>query len=145
MNRKHLYAAVILLSLLLVGLQVAFAEDLPVVIDIKPGSDDNVINLGSHGVVPVAILSTAEFDATTVDPATVALAGSNVAIRGKGDRLMTNEEDVDGDGLADLVLQVETENLDPDTFQDGEAVLTGFTIGGMKVVGSDAITIVPPE
>ena len=45
------------------------------VIDIKPGSDPNSINLKSNGVLPVAILSTSQadgevedFDATTADP-----------------------------------------------------------------------------
>ncbi len=34
-------------------------------IDIKPGSYPNSINLGNNGVIPVAILSSWEFDATT--------------------------------------------------------------------------------
>ena len=40
-------------------------------IDIKPGSDPNSINLRSKGVIPVAILTTEDFDATTVDPLSV--------------------------------------------------------------------------
>ena len=43
-------------------------------IDIKPGSDPNPINPGSNGLIPVAILSSEDFDATTVDPATIELA-----------------------------------------------------------------------
>lgn len=31
-------------------------------IDVKPGSDDNTINLNSEGVVPVAVLQTDEFN-----------------------------------------------------------------------------------
>jgi len=46
---------------------------IPVEIDIKPGSDPNPINPGLKGLVPVAILSSPEFDATQVDPATVNL------------------------------------------------------------------------
>lgn len=42
-----------------------------VTIDIKPGSYPNSINLGSNGNVLVAIFSTEDFDATTVDPLTV--------------------------------------------------------------------------
>jgi len=57
-----------------------------VAIDIKPGSDPNSINLSSAGVVPVAILSSATFDATQVDPASVTLAGARVKLIGKGDR-----------------------------------------------------------
>jgi len=115
-------------------------------IDIKPGSYPNSINLGSKGVIPVAILSDADFDATIVDPATVELAGSGVAMRGKGNKAMAHEEDVNGDGLTDLVVKVETENLDPGTFQDGKAIVTIVDENGVvEFQGSDEITIVPPE
>ncbi len=114
-------------------------------IDIKPGSYPNAINLGSHGLIPVAILSSADFDATTVDPETVELAGSGVAVRGKSNKYMAHDEDVNGDGLVDLVVQVATENLDPESFQDGYAILTGKTYDGVPIEGEDEITIVPPE
>jgi len=39
--------------------------------DIKPGSDPNSINPKSKGVIPVAILTTPDFDASTVDPTSV--------------------------------------------------------------------------
>ncbi len=114
-------------------------------IDIKPGSCPNAINLGSHGVIPVAILSSSDFDATTVDPDTVELSGAGVAVRGKADKYMAHEEDINGDGLTDLLVQVKTENLDPESFQDGYAVLTGQTYEGVSIVGEDEIIIVPPE
>lgn len=116
----------------------------PVDIDIKPGSYPNAINLGSNGVIPVAILSSDTFDATTVDPETVLLAGAGVAVRGKGNKYLASQEDVNGDGLTDLVVKLETENLDPDTFQNGTAILTGETSDGVEFTGSDEITIVPP-
>jgi len=127
------------------GFRVASVSELPlaVEIDIKPGSYPNSINLGSHGLVPVAILSNSDFDATTVDPETVALAGADVTVRGKSNKYMAHEEDVNGDGLADLVLQVATENLDPGAFQDGYVFLTGNTYDGQEIEGSDEITIVP--
>ena len=115
---------------------------LTVDIDIKPGSYPNSINLGSHGVIPVAILSSVDFDATQIDPATVTLAGSEVAIRGKG-KLLAHQEDINGDGLLDLVVQVETENLDSGQFQDGNAKITGETFSGDLIVGYDEINIVP--
>ena len=117
-------------------------------IDIKPGSYPNAINLGAYGLIPVGILSSEDFDATTVDPDSVELAGADVAVRGKSNKYMAHEEDVNGDGLVDLLVQVATENLDPDSFQDGFAVLTGNLLeefGGTLIEGTDEITIVPKE
>jgi hypothetical protein len=44
---------------------------LPVALDTKPRSFPNAINPNSNGVIPVAILTTDAFDATTVDPLSV--------------------------------------------------------------------------
>ena len=118
---------------------------IPAFIDIKPGSYPNSIKLDSHGLIPVAILSSEEFDATNVDPETVELAGAGITVRGKSNKFMAHEEDVNGDGLLDLVVQVETENLDPGLFQDGIVILTGETYDGQCIEGIDEITIVPPE
>jgi len=112
-----------------------------VAIDIKPGSFPNSINLGSNGVVPVAILSSATFDARTVDPASVALAGTAVALKGRG-TLMAGFEDVNGDGLVDLVVHVTTQALQL-TATDSLAVLTGRTFSGRLVRGADTVRIVP--
>jgi parallel beta-helix repeat protein len=114
-----------------------------VIIDIKPGSYPNAINLGSEGLIPVAILRSGQFDPSNVDVETVALAGSGVAVRGKGNRYMSHEEDVNGDGLTDLVVQVEAENLNPENVQEGFAVLTGQTNDGTHIEGMDEIILVP--
>lgn len=116
-----------------------------VAIDIKPGSYPNAINLGSYGLIPVAILSSDQFDATTVNPETVELAGAGLSVRGKGNKYMAHSEDVNGDGLLDLVVQVATENLDAGSLQDGYPILTGKTFDGVPIEGKDQITIVPPE
>mgnify|MGYP001607101170 CR=1 FL=1 len=76
---------------------------LSVQIDIKPGNFPNSINLGSSGTVPVAIFSTATFDATTVNPTTVTLAGATVKLKGNGTSMASNQ-DVNGDGRLDLGL-----------------------------------------
>lgn len=112
-------------------------------IDIKPGSDPNSINLGSEGVVPVAILTTPDFDAATVDPLTVELQGSTVRLKGKSGNA-GSLEDVDGDGDLDLVVQIYTEALELSP-GDTEAVLTAYTYSGLMVTGSDFIRVVPPE
>ncbi|MCZ6689049.1 MAG: SBBP repeat-containing protein [Planctomycetota bacterium] len=111
-------------------------------IDIKPDSATNSIHLGSAGVIPVAILSSASFDATTVDPATVSLAGSTVKMVGKSGRLLASEEDVNGDGLVDLLVHVETDAL---ILELGEtiAILEAQTFGGESISGEDIVRIVP--
>jgi hypothetical protein len=113
-------------------------------IDIKPGSDPNSINLGSNGVIPVAILSSSVFDANQVDPVTVSLGGAGVAVKGKGNNLMSSLEDVNEDGLIDLLIKVETENLDPGEIQDGWIELYGELYDGTLIEGKDTVNIVPP-
>lgn len=116
-------------------------------IDIKPGSYPNSINLGSNGVIPVAILSTADFDATLIPANTVFLAGAGVAVRGKGKNTLAHQEDVNDDGFMDLVVKVEIENLDSGTFQNGGAFLqireTSNPTSPIIDEGWDEITIVP--
>jgi len=112
-------------------------------IDIKPGSDTNSINLGSHGVVPVAILGSIDFDAATVNPLTVTLSGAEVKVKGHSGNA-GSLEDVNGDGYLDLVVQVYTENLDLE-IGDVDAVLNAYTYAGPALTGHDVIRIVPPK
>jgi len=119
-----------------------FTPEIPVTIDIKPGSFPNSINLGNGGTVPVAIFSTATFDATNVDPLTVTLAGASVNLKGKGTP-MAAFEDVNGDGLNDIVVHVSTSALVL-TGVDTEAILNGKTLDGTPIRGTDSVRIVPP-
>jgi hypothetical protein len=117
------------------GFQIA-DRPVPVDIDIKPGSHPNSINLKSRGVIPVAVLSTEGFDASTVDPTTVVFAGASpvrYAVR-----------DVDRDGDQDLILQFRTHetNIAPG---DTEACLTGETYGDKGIQGCDSIRTVPKK
>lgn len=111
-------------------------------IDIKPGSDPNCFNSDGHGVIPVAILGSAEFDASTVDPFTVSLDGQGVRVKGKSGNA-GSLEDVNGDGFLDLVVQI----IDDSGYTSGDdlASLQGFTYDGVPIEGSDAICIRPPE
>jgi hypothetical protein len=112
---------------------------------IKPGSDPNCFNNNGHGVIPVAILGSANFDAVQVDPATVELNGLAVKAVGKSNKLLVHIEDVNNDGFNDPVVQIE----DSDTiFQpgDGVATLTGALFpefDGIAIEGADSICIVP--
>jgi hypothetical protein len=115
--------------------------EFPVTIDIKPGAFPNTINLGSNGTVPVAILSTATFNATTVDPATVTLAEASVALKGKGTSSTSSFQDVNGDGRPDLLIHIETEALQLSN-TDTIAILKGQTFSGQPIIGSDFIRVI---
>ena len=105
-------------------------------IDIKPGSYPNSINLGSKGVVPVAVLTTDEFDASNLDPVTILFAGASP--------LRWIQEDVDWDGDMDLLFHFKTQELNLDS-NSTEVVFTGQTFGGVSVEGLDSVKIVPVE
>lgn len=119
---------------------IKYSQFISVQIDIKPGSFPNTINLGSRGNVPVAIFSTADFDATTVDPTTVTLAGASVKLKGKGTP-MASFEDINGDGLLDIVVHVETDSLKLSE-TDTEAILEGETFDGILLRGKDTVRII---
>ena len=125
------------------GLEPRLQAVISVDIDIKPDSDPNCFNNDGHGVIPVAILSCfCGFDASTVDPNTVMLDGLSVAVRGRSNKLLAHIEDVNEDGLLDLVVQIE-DVVGAFTSGSGTATLTGQTFGGQDIQGTDAICIVP--
>lgn len=108
-----------------------------VLIDIKPGSDPNSINLKSKGNIPVAILTTDTFDATQVDWETVSF-GPDRASESHG---RSHVNDVDNDGDMDVVLHFKTQEAGI-ACGDIEATLTGQTFGGEAISGTDSIKIV---
>jgi hypothetical protein len=108
---------------------------LAVNVDIKPGSSTNPINLQSTGVIAVAILSTATFDASTVNPASVTFGPSEAT------STQNSLEDVNGDGRLDLVLHFRTQQTGIQ-LGDTQACLVGQTRSGTAIEGCDHIHIV---
>lgn len=110
-------------------------------IDIKPGSYPNSINRNSKGVIPVAILGSADFDVTQIEPLSLALAGMALNIQNKGTP-QCSLEDVNKDGFMDLVCKFVdgtiTTSVETTTF-----VLTGTLLDGTSFEGSDEVRIVP--
>jgi hypothetical protein len=112
-------------------------------IDIKPGSPlPKTINLGSQGNIPVAILSTADFNAWEVNPYTVKMGGASVRVVGKKSTLQEEISDVNGDGRLDMIVHFDTQalGLASDAVQ---VCLTGLTTGGIPFMGCNRVRIVP--
>ena len=113
-----------------------------ITIDIKPGGNPNNINLKSRGVVPVAVLTTEDFDASTIDPKTVLFAGA--------EPVRWTLCDVDDDGDKDILFHFKTEDLKLDD-EITEATLTceiksemtRETTDGEVIQGTDEVCIVP--
>ncbi len=103
-----------------------------------------MINLGSRALIPVAVLTGGGFDATAVDPTTLAMAGSPVAARGSKAKLLFAHPDVDDDGDTDLLVLFDTRNLvlDPGAT---DATLTGQTYDGTMIQSSDSVVVVSKE
>ncbi|WP_136798707.1 TolB family protein [Desulfosediminicola ganghwensis] len=115
-----------------------------VAIDIKPGSDPNSINIKNKITIPVAILSSVEFDAITIVPETITLSIEEVTLKviEKKSNYLCNSDDANADGLLDLLCQVQTTDANIDS---GEliAVLEAETEEGLLIHGEDLVRIVP--
>jgi probable HAF family extracellular repeat protein len=109
------------------------------IIDIKPGWDPNTVNPRNRGRIPVAILSTKDFDAPSqVDQnsLTFGSTGNEESLRSCNRR----PRDVDGDGLKDVMCYFSIRSTG---FQcvDTEGILKGNTVDGMPIEGRDSVTV----
>ena len=124
-----------------IGIRDATGVVQPVIIDIKLGGFPNSISLKDQGKIPVAILSTAFFDA----PANVDKTSLTFGHSGDEKTLAFCDllpQDVNGDGLPDLVCHFTTQKT---AFQVGDVVgvLKGTTVGLSPMIGKDSVRIVP--
>jgi parallel beta-helix repeat protein len=119
----------------------------PVVIDVAPGDPTNVVDLNSPGVLGVAVLTTANFDAATLDTTDLArIQFGDATTTSRVSPVRDTLADVNGDGDLDRVLVFSI----PDIAQTGALTgttthvwLTGLTYTGDVVWGSDAVTTIP--
>jgi hypothetical protein len=123
-------------------------------IDIKPQSCPNPLNVKSKGVLPVAVLGSEDFDANTVDIASVRLEGV-APIRSNREDVATpvsdgNECDcniIGPDGFADLVLKFEAQEIVEaigDVNEGDELPLTLEAVlsdSGAMIEGTDCVVI----
>ena len=119
-------------------------QPLTVSIDIRPGSTENPVSLKLGGMLPVAVLGSASFDASTIVVSTVQLAGAGVAPRPKtqGGGYMASLEDVNADGYLDLVAHFSVKSLGL-TLGTTSLTLTATLTTGAVVAGSDLVRVMP--
>jgi hypothetical protein len=121
----------------------------PVDVDIKPDTTQNSINIGHNGDLPVAVLTTDDFDAVEeLDPETfVAVLREEDGHLVAGSEVYADhwaEEDVDDDGDLDVILHFSVPGLvagdDAPLSGDSEVIdFVGLTYDGQCVVGSDSV------
>ena len=122
-------------------------EHTPVTIDIKPGSYPNRITLSSMGLVPVAVLTTADFDASQFLPEMAHLSdAANAMTNGCAGAMAVRwtRSDVNGDGLRDLVFFFNTQDLDL-TPNSTAATLMAHgiygSLGTLHIMGTDSVVV----
>lgn len=136
---------------------ITVERGIEVPVDVKPGSCPDPLNQQSRGDLPVAIVSTGDFDASEVDPASVTLAGvspigSSLEDAATPYEPFTGKTERDdcttarGDGLTDLVLHFDAQSvlaaIGP--VPSGEVhvlELTGTLTDGTDVAGEDVVWI----
>ncbi len=109
---------------------------LNVLMDIKPGTNSNDINLKSKGSVPVAILTSPSFDALTLHISTVRFGrtGREASVS----NTVPSLQDIDGDGDLDWILQFRIQDTGF-TKGDDLGILTGRAFDGSFIIAADAI------
>jgi len=137
--------------------QCVEVEGVEVPVDIHPGSCPNPLITNTSGLVPVAIVGTAEFDPFTVDPASIRLAGVApmssfvedtatpfVPFIGKEDALDCT--DLGPDGLEDLNLTFDSQELLSaiGAIKDGDVVVLPLTgsLGGIIGIGGEDVVVI---
>jgi subtilisin len=131
---------------------MTFTVHIRVAIDIKPnGGGPNLINLGSRGNAPVAVLHTSAFDPPAeLDPSSVHFGdpddvGLDASDQPEGGATPAHPgghvEDVDRDGDNDSVFHFPIQDADFES-DDTEGELVGLTNDGVPVFGTDAVKTV---
>jgi len=110
---------------------------LEVTLDIKPDGFPNSINPYSRGVIPLAVLGSETFDVANVDVTTLAFGPGGAPIA----HLSGHLQDVNYDGITDLVTHYRTRDTGI-VCGDESATLTGETLDGLPIEGTDSIQTV---
>ena len=134
-NRQHSLAMALAVALC-TGEWTSAQQAMRVSIDVKPGDTPTTIEPGRQGMIPIAILSTAQFDASTVDASTIRIGptGTEATI------FRSNMDDVDRDGKIDMLLLVRVQEM---AIKCGNTtiILKAKTKAGRQIEGSEVVKL----
>ncbi len=129
--------------------------EITVAVDAKPGTCPNPVNVRDRGVLPVAVLGTADFDVTTIDPSSIRLHGVEPRDYSYEDVAAPLEEqgepcdctDAGPDGYLDLVMHFPVQRLiaEPQSVPPGTPFLlplVGSLWNGSEITGHDCILLI---
>ena len=147
------FIVLFIVFLMLAGFVITSLACVP--IDIKPQSCPNPLNVNKKGVLPVAILGTASFDVTEVDPSTVMLEGvaplrwdlEDVATPFyNGIEDCTDCHELGSDGYLDLTLKFDAQEVIAalGLVDDGDCLVLKLTwelFDGTPLEGEDVVLI----
>ena len=110
-------------------------------LDVGPGDPSNTIKLNSK--FDIAILSSATFDARTVNVSTIRFGKNGTedsATRDKRGNRIYSYRDVNGDGRLDLVVNITTSKTGLG-LTDTLAKVSGLTNSGLQILGSSSVLV----
>jgi len=129
-------------------------------VDIKPGGCPTPINVGSKGVLPVAVLGTKDFDVAAIDPQSITLEGVSPLrwnIEDVATPYVINVDECNirdcheltGDGYSDLTLKFDTQEIYEAIAEvyDRECLILELTgnlnaaHGSLPIKGGDVVSI----
>ncbi|MBB1512570.1 hypothetical protein H5399_08135 [Tessaracoccus sp. MC1627] len=109
-------------------------------LDVKPRSWPSSINLGKQGVTPLAVLGTREFDPFTalqINTLRFGATGTEAVVT-----CASEGEDVNNDGLLDLICRVHNREIGDATTDTTTLYLAGMLVNGTPFYAEDAVNIV---
>lgn len=136
------------------GARVVHAEEMTcpehtvVTVDIKPGDDPDKINLSANGLLPVAVLTTQDFDAGQFTPEMAHLSDASIAMTMGcvgADAVRWNYADVNDDGQLDLVFFFRIQELNLTSSSTAATLMAHGAYGStsIHIIGTDSVQVKP--
>ncbi len=118
----------------------------PVDIDIKPADAQNKINLSAKGLLPVAVLTTQDFDASNFTPEMAHLSDAAIAMSCVGaEAVRWNYSDVNSDGHLDLIFFFRIQDLNLTPSSTAATLMAHGTYNSIvtHIEGTDSVLVKP--